>query len=146
MPVVRALISSEPLDLNAAIKHASDPEFGAIAVFVGTVRSSAAVEGNESRSVTALGYEAHPSLAEAKINEIATAAAEKWDVQRVYAVHRTGPCELGEPTVVVACGAPHRGDALDACKWIIDTIKAEVPIWKQEIYADAGESAWVNTP
>jgi molybdopterin synthase catalytic subunit len=146
MPVVRAQISSDPLDLSAAIKHASDPELGAIAVFVGTVRSSAAVDGNESRSVTALSYEAHPSLAEAKINEIANAAAEKWDVHRVYAVHRTGPCELGEPTVVVACGAPHRGDALDACKWIIDTIKAEVPIWKQEIYADAGESAWVNTP
>jgi molybdopterin synthase catalytic subunit len=146
MPAVVARISPNPLDLNAAIRHASDPELGGIAIFIGTVRASAAVPDNTSRSVTFLNYEAHPTLAEAKLAEIAQSAAQKWDVQRVYAEHRTGRCELAEPTVVVACGAPHRGDALEACRWIIDSIKAEVPIWKQEVYADAGQSAWVNTP
>jgi molybdopterin synthase catalytic subunit len=146
MPAVITDISSAALDLNAAIKHASEPELGGIAVFVGTVRSSASVTGNEERAVTSLEYEAHPTLAAEKIREIAVAAAEKWDVRRVYAVHRTGVCELGEPTVVVACGAPHRTDALEACRWIIDSIKDEVPIWKREVYSDSGDSAWVNTP
>jgi molybdopterin synthase catalytic subunit len=146
MAAVLTDISAEPLDLNAAIAHASDPDLGGIAIFVGTVRSSASVATNEDRAVTSLNYEAHPTLATSKLEEIARAAAEKWDIRRVFAVHRTGSCELGEPTVVVACGAPHRGDALEACRWIIDSIKAEVPIWKQEVYADAGDSAWVNTP
>jgi molybdopterin synthase catalytic subunit len=146
MAAVLTDISAEPLDLNAAITYASDPQLGGVALFVGTVRSSASVTTNEDKAVISLNYEAHPTLAKAKLDEIAHAAAEKWDVRRVFAVHRTGPCELAEPTVVVACGAPHRADALEACRWIIDSIKAEVPIWKQEVYADAGDSAWVNTP
>jgi molybdopterin synthase catalytic subunit len=146
MPAVIARVSAEPLEVAAAIKHASHPDLGGIALFIGTVRLSPAVAAKEDRAVTALDYEAHPKLAQAKLDEIAHTAARKWDVQRVFAVHRTGRCELGEPTVVVACGAPHRGDALEACRWIIDTIKVEVPIWKREVYADSGESAWVNTP
>jgi molybdopterin synthase catalytic subunit len=146
MPSVTTRISAEPLDISEAITHASHPELGGMALFIGTVRASAAVAGNEDRAVTSLDYEAHPTLAETKLAEIAHTAAGKWDVRRVFAVHRTGKCELGEPTVVVACGAPHRGEALEACRWIIDTIKAEVPIWKREVYADSGDSAWVNTP
>jgi molybdopterin synthase catalytic subunit len=139
-------ISDAPLDVSRAIGDAASPELGGIAVFVGTVRDSASVAGNEDQSVIRLEYEAHPTLAEAKLRDIAEAAATKWEVGRIVAVHRTGSCELGEPTVVVACGAPHRGDALEACRWIIDTIKAEVPIWKREVYAGAGGSAWVGTP
>jgi molybdopterin synthase catalytic subunit len=70
-------------------------------------------------------------------------AADKWDLRHVLAEHRTGSCELGEPTVVVACSSAHRGDALDACHWIIDELKATVPIWKREIYADGSD--WVGT-
>jgi molybdopterin synthase catalytic subunit len=146
MPAVVTQISADPLDISAAVGHASAPELGAVALFIGTVRASASVGGNEDRSVVSLDYEAHPTLAESKLNEIANKATEKWDVTRIYAVHRTGACELGEATVVVACGAPHRTDALEACRWVIDTIKTEVPIWKREVYADSGESAWVNTP
>jgi molybdopterin synthase catalytic subunit len=146
MAYVSTGISEEPLDVSRAIGDASSPDLGGIAMFIGTVRDSASVGTNKDQSVIRLEYEAHPSLAEARLRDIAEAASHKWSVGRIVAVHRTGRCELGEPTVVVACGAPHRGDALEACRWIIDTIKAEVPIWKREVYAGAGGSAWVGTP
>jgi molybdopterin synthase catalytic subunit len=146
MAEIVARISEEPLDINAAIAAATEDHLGGIAVFIGTVRDSASVDVNATKPVTRLDYEAHPELAHVRLKEIAQDAATKWDVQRVVAIHRTGSCDLGEPTVVVACGSPHRRDALEACRWIIDTIKSEVPIWKREVYADAGGSAWVGTP
>ena len=139
----RTEISGSPLDVAALISEASAPSCGAVASFVGTVRSSASVGGNEDQPVTRLEYDAHPELAPTTIADIASRAAEKWALERVVAVHRTGTCDLGEPTVVIACGAAHRGDALDACRWIIDEVKASVPIWKKEIYADG--SSWVGT-
>ena len=139
---ITTAISPAPLDIAALIAEASDPSCGAVASFVGTVRSSASVGGNEDKPVTRLEYDAHPELAPATLADIAEQAARKWSLERIVAVHRTGTCELGEPTVVIACGAPHRSDALDACRWIIDEVKASVPIWKKEIYADG--SSWVD--
>jgi molybdopterin synthase catalytic subunit len=135
-------ISPEPLDVTGAIADASAPSCGAVASFIGTVRESASVRDNAEKSVTTLEYEAHPTLAPARMDEVAHEAAAKWPLERVVAIHRTGTCELGEPTVVIACGSAHRGDALDACHWMIDEIKATVPIWKKEIYADG--SSWVG--
>ena len=139
-------IVGEPLDISATIGASADPALGGIAVFIGTVRESASVGDNAELHVTRLEYEAHPTLAEERLRAIADEAAAKWDVRRVTALHRTGTCELGEPTVIVVFGAPQSGDALDACRWMIDTIKETVPIWKREIYTEAGGSAWVNTP
>jgi molybdopterin synthase catalytic subunit len=113
-----------------------------VAVFVGTVRESAAVADNSGKPVTRLDYEAHPELAPRRMEEICSQAAAKWELNDVIAVHRTGVCELGEPTVVVVCGAAHRGDALEACRYVIEEIKATVPIWKKEVYADG--SSWVG--
>ena len=135
-------ITPDPLDLSAAIGRVSAPEIGGIGVFLGTVRVSAAVSGNEDKDVVGLEYEAHPELAEPKLTEIVHTAAAKWDLHRVVAHHRIGPCGVGEPTVVIACGAPHRADALEACRYIIDELKATVPIWKREDYADG--SSWVG--
>lgn len=140
--VVAAAVSETPVDVPAAIATVSGPEIGGIGVFVGTVRDRSSVEHNAAKPVIALDYDSHPSLAEQRLREIAEEATKKWDVRRVVAIHRTGSCELGESTVVVACGAPHRGDALEACRWIIDTIKSTVPIWKREAYADG--SSWVG--
>jgi len=140
--MIAVAVSDTPLDVAQAIAVVSGPEVGGIGVFVGTVRDSSAVITNADRAVTALDYDSHPRLAEQRLREIAHEAVGKWDVRRVVAIHRTGHCELGEPTVVVACGAPHRGDSLEACRWIIDTIKATVPIWKREAYADG--SSWVG--
>jgi molybdopterin synthase catalytic subunit len=142
MPDVDIGISGEPLDLAAATSSVADPECGGIAVFVGTVRETAAAGGSEGKRVIRLDYEAHPALAPERLEEIARDACSKWDLRRVVAFHRTGACELGEPTVVVACAAPHRADALEACRWMIDTIKATVPIWKREVYADG--SSWIG--
>jgi molybdopterin synthase catalytic subunit len=139
---IAAEITDGPLDVTAALAEVADPECGGIAVFVGTVRASAAVASNRAKSVIGLEYEAHPTLAPERLEALLEDAARKWELHHVVARHRTGACELGEPTVVVACSAPHRGDALEACRWIIDELKATVPIWKREIYADGSD--WVG--
>jgi molybdopterin synthase catalytic subunit len=135
-------LSTHALDVQALVDDVTDPECGGIGVFIGTVRDSAAATENSGRRVVRLEYEAHESLAGTKLEEIAFEASEKWGLRRVVAMHRTGSCELGEPTVVVACSSPHRAEALEACRFIIDTIKATVPIFKKEIYADG--SSWVG--
>lgn len=142
MTKIHTALSEAALDIPGALASVSGPDCGGIAVFVGTVRNSAAVPGQESKSVVALDYEAHPALAPQRLDDIAWRAAERWDVRRITAIHRTGTCDLGEPTVVVSCGAPHRGEALEACRWLIDELKATVPIWKREIYSDG--SSWVG--
>lgn len=136
-------MTERTLDVAGALDAVSGPEVGGIGIFVGTVRATAAVEANAGKAVTSLDYEAHVPLAEQRLREIAKEAAVKWDLVRITAIHRIGHCELGEATVVVACGAPHRGDALEACRFIIDTLKSTVPIWKREGYADG--SSWVGS-
>ncbi|MFN2490029.1 MAG: molybdenum cofactor biosynthesis protein MoaE [Actinomycetota bacterium] len=142
MTEVTTGISTEPLDVSDALATASAPSCGALGIFVGTVRTSAAVAGNADKPVVRLEYEAHLPLADSRLRSIAEEAASKWDLGRITARHRIGACEVGEPTVVVACAAPHRADALEACRWIIDTIKSTVPIWKLEVYADG--SSWLG--
>jgi molybdopterin synthase catalytic subunit len=136
-------ISGSALDVAGAIASVADETTGATAAFVGTVRAEAAAPGNRDKPVTKLEYEAHTTLAEEKMREIAASAQQRWKLARVTAIHRTGTCELGDPTVVIACSAPHRSEALEACHWIIDEIKQSVPIWKREVYSDG--SAWVES-
>jgi molybdopterin synthase catalytic subunit len=135
-------ITNEPIDVASAIEDVADPRHGGIAVFVGTVRESPSADGAPTGPVIGLEYDAHPRLAAERLEEIAREAAEKWALGKVVAIHRVAACKLGEPTVVIACGAPHRTAALEACRWIIDTIKDTVPIWKRELYADG--SSWVG--
>jgi molybdopterin synthase catalytic subunit len=136
-------ITNEPLDVASAIEDVAAPEHGGTAIFVGTVRDSSSADKGSSVPVTSLEYDAHPRLAAERLEQIAREAADKWALGRVVAIHRVATCKVGEPTVVVACGAPHRAEALEACRWIIDTIKDTVPIWKREVYADG--SSWVGT-
>ena len=140
---LRCDVTETPLDIAAIVAEVSDPSCGGIAIFVGTVRASAAVDENSGRAVVRLDYDAHPQLARQRLEEIGEDARQRFDVRRLVAVHRSGPCPLGEPTVVVACSAPHRGDALDACRFVIDTIKTTVPIWKREVYEDG--TSWVGS-
>ena len=142
MAEIHVSLSVEPLDIGGALAAVASPDCGAIASFIGTVRREAAVEDNADRPVVALEYDAHPEIARRKLEEIAVEASGKWDVAHLVAIHRVGHCDLGEPTVVIACSAPHRADALEACRWVIDELKASVPIWKKEIYEDGG--AWVG--
>jgi molybdopterin synthase catalytic subunit len=135
-----ATLSSEPLDVNAVLSRAADPSCGAIASFLGTVRESGV--SDSTAPVVALEYEAADDLARAALERNCIEAAERYGLARAIAVHRTGRCSLGEPTVIIACSAPHRAEALEACRFVIEAVKAEVPIWKKEIYADS--STWVG--
>ena len=142
MPEVSWSLEESPLDVSAAIAEVSREDCGAVASFVGTVRVTAAASGNESRRVIGLEYEAHAALSEGSFASIAAEACQQWDVRAIAARHRIGRCELGAPTVVVACSAPHREDALSACRYLIDELKARVPIFKKELYEDG--TAWVG--
>lgn len=142
MTRIETSISADPLDVDSAIACAATEAAGGIGVFVGTVRTTPAVEGNAGKRVVALDYEAHPTLADQAIADIAASVARRFDLLTIVARHRSGHCPLGEPTVVVACGAAHRAEALEACRAAIDEIKHGVPIWKKEVYDDG--SAWVG--
>lgn len=141
MAEIKTAITDQPLDVAQAVAEVSSKECGGIGLFVGMVRESPAAP-DAAGAVTALEYEAHPELAEEALRAVAEGAAARWDVRRIVSAHRSGRCATGEPTVVVACSAPHRADALEACRWMIDEIKQQVPIWKREVYADG--SSWVR--
>ena len=112
------------------------PESGGIDVFIGTVRNT-----TKGKKVIKLEFEAYEPMAIAEMEKIAKQAFEKWPVQKVLIHHRTGVLEVGDVPVVIAVSAAHRAAAFDTCRYIIDTLKQTVPIWKKEIFED-GE-IWV---
>lgn len=119
----------EPIDLAGLTP--ANPCDGALCLFVGVVR-----EENEGRRVSYLEYEAYEEMALPLMAEIAAEAHRRWPVTDVRLVHRLGRLEIGEPSVAVAVVSPHRREAFEACRYAIDTLKARVPIWKKEHYAD----------
>jgi len=122
-------------EVRAAV---ADPGAGGLALFAGAVRDT-----DHDRGVTALSYSAHPS-AEAELRRVAEVIAEKFPVLGIAAVHRVGDLEIGDLAVVVAVSCPHRAEAFDACRALIDLLKASVPIWKHQRFAD-GDSEWVGS-
>jgi molybdopterin synthase catalytic subunit len=134
--IVTAL-SEGPLDVVALIKQIWRPDCGAVVTFEGTTRSP-----NEGREVKSLEYEAYEDRALKQLRALAEEAATRFGLGGVVAVHRTGAVPIGHPSVVVACASAHRAEAFDGARWLIDRIKADVAIWKKEIFAD-GE-AWVG--
>jgi len=130
-------ITTEPIGADEAAGFVGDPSAGGTCVFVGTVRDHSA-----AGSVTGLTYEAWEELAAKRLEEIGGEMLEKWPVRKVALLHRTGDLAIGEASVVVACSAPHRAEAFDACRYGIERLKEDVPIWKKEHLAQ-GESHWV---
>jgi molybdopterin synthase catalytic subunit len=131
---LHARLTDVPLSVEAASGFAADPGAGAVVVFTGTVRDSA-----EGRAVAGLTYEAFAERAQPQLQGLAAEVAEKWPpVRAVWLEHRTGALAIGEPSVVVAVSAPHRGEAFEAARYAIDTLKATVAIWKREHWADGG--------
>lgn len=126
-----------PLDLTPLIEAVVAPDRGAVAAFSGLVRNHHA-----GRQVVALSYSAYEPMAEQLCQEIVTEAESRYPV-RVALAHRLGEVGIGEAAVVVAVSAAHRDAAFDAVRWVIDAVKARVPIWKRERYAD-GSEAWVD--
>ena len=130
-------ITADPITAQEAVDFVADPAAGGTAVFLGTVR-----DHSGAGPVTGLTYEAWEELAAKRLEEMAEEMFEKWPVRRVALLHRTGDLAIGEVSVVVACSAPHRSEAFEACRHGIDRLKEDVPIWKKEHLAE-GESRWV---
>ena len=132
-----AEIRDEPLSLDEVRAAVSDPGAGAIVLFVGTVRDQDGGQG-----VVRLSYSAHPSAA-AELHRVAEKVVAEFGVLALAAVHRTGELDIGDLAVVAAVSCPHRGEAFEACRMLIDTLKHEVPIWKRQWFSD-GSSEWVG--
>ena len=130
-------LSAEPLSLEAVVDEVRSEEAGAIATFTGTTRVQ-----SRGRTVLHLDYEAYEEMAEQAMAEIAEELKGRYDLCEIAIHHRTGRVDIGEASVVIAVSAPHRQDALAACKDAIDTLKHQVPLWKKEFY-EGGEE-WIG--
>jgi len=140
VPAVRLVdLRETPLDVAEVVAALDDDASGGLTLFVGRVR-----DHDHGKGVTGLDYSAHPT-ALAKLQEVCDRIAEEYDVQGVAAVHRVGSLDIGDIAVVVATTSSHRGDAFTASRALIDTLKAEVPIWKHQRFGD-GTDEWVGTP
>ena len=138
MDVIRLLgIRDTPLSLDEVLAAVGDHAAGGTTIFVGTVR-----EQDHGKPVSRLSYSAHPS-AEAELRQVAEKVAADFPVTALAAVHRVGDLELGDTAVIVAVAAPHRDEAFRASRRLIDDLKAHVPIWKHQSFAD-GETEWVG--
>ncbi|MDY0910632.1 molybdenum cofactor biosynthesis protein MoaE [Microbacterium sp. CFBP9034] len=139
MPAVRlAAISLEPLDLDAHLDAVDDATAGAVTTFVGRVRDH---DPDAATAVVALEYSAHPD-AEDALRRIAETAAQ--GTAAIVAVsHRVGRLEVGDAAVVIAVAAPHRAEAFEVCRAVIETIKTELPVWKRQVEAD-GTATWLG--
>lgn len=137
--VRRAEVVDAPLSVDAVVGQVSAPEVGGIAVFLGVVRNVDA-----DAAVVSLDYTAHPT-AQAALLDCARKAAAAQEVTAVAVEHRVGHLEVGDLAVVVAVGAVHRQAALEACRQLIDDLKARVPIWKEQQFVD-GRTEWVGLP
>ena len=140
MTGIHVEIRTEPLSVDELLALAADPAAGGTAVFLGTVRDhTPEAPGSQ---VTGLEYEAHPEAA-ALLREVAEKVAADHELITLAAVHRVGPLRVGETAVIVVASAAHRGEAFEACRELIDTLKEQVPIWKREGFSD-GSHTWVG--
>jgi molybdopterin synthase catalytic subunit len=133
-------ISRDPLDrpaIDAIVQSVWHAGAGGIVTFEGVVRNHA-----RGKRVRSLEYDAYPEMAEAEMAKIAAEVERRWQTDHLAMVHRVGKLEIGEVAVVVAVACAHRGEAFEACRYSIDTLKATVPIWKKEIAEDGEE--WVE--
>ncbi|MFC7504340.1 molybdenum cofactor biosynthesis protein MoaE [Nocardioides sp. CPCC 206347] len=139
-PAVRLVaISDQPLSVVEVLDSLDDPTAGGLVLFVGRVR-----DHDHGQGVTGLSYSAHPTALD-RLQAVCDRVAEEYDVTGVAAVHRVGDLAIGDLAVVVATTSGHRGSSFEASRALIDTLKAEVPIWKHQLFAD-GTDEWVGSP
>lgn len=130
---------ADSIDVARAFQFVNDSAAGGVAIFAGLTRAETSADG---QALAALDYEAYSEMAITQMRDLARRAREKWPIIRLAILHRTGRVPLAQPSVVIAVACPHRGEAFEACRWIIDTLKAEVAIWKKEIWT-GGNETWV---
>lgn len=131
------VLTREPLDRNALVAAVANPSVGGIVVFEGVVRDNA-----RGKQVQYLEYDLYPEMAEQQIHTIVAEAKQRWGVEQVAVAHRFGRLEIGEASVIIVVATPHRAEAFEACRYIIDTLKTTVPIWKKEVATNGEE--WVE--
>lgn len=131
-------LGDAPLAVGEAYAFLTTPDAGGVAVFVGTTR-----RWTEGRETERLRYEAYEPMARAELDRLAAEAMERWPVLRCCVLHRLGEVPVAEASVIVGVATAHRGEAFEACRWLVDTLKEHVPIWKREVFAD-GTEEWVR--
>lgn len=133
-------ILPEPLPTADIAAFVHDPAAGGIDVFLGTTRAERSEHGAE---LLALDYEAYGDMAMRQLRSLADRARERWPIIKLALLHRTGHVALGAPSVIIAVSTPHRAEAFEACRFLIEELKRDVAIWKKEVWAD-GAGTWVH--
>ena len=131
-------ITNQPIDLTELVRYVADAEAGAIVPFIGTTRNN-----NEGRKVIALDYDGYPEMAEKELARIGAEAKNKWPICKMAIVHRLGPVQIGDASVIIVVSSAHRDAAFAASRFAIEEIKKTVPIWKKEIFE--GGEVWIGT-
>lgn len=135
---VRARVTPDPIDPAAILELVRSDQDGAVVLFLGVVR-----DHNEGHAVAGMSYESYGPMAQKVLSRIGEEAAARLGTDRLAVVHRVGELDIGEVSVAIAASSPHRAEAFDASRYVIEQIKARLPMWKQEHYV-AGESEWVD--
>ncbi|HYT03291.1 MAG TPA: molybdenum cofactor biosynthesis protein MoaE [Gemmatimonadales bacterium] len=128
----------EPISLDALLAEVSSPACGGTCVFLGTVRN-----GPEEHGVTAIEYSAYEPMVEAEFERLLAAARTRWPDARIAVRHRLGTIPAGEASIAIAAAAPHRAQAFEACRFVIEDVKRRIPVWKKELQVD-GSEVWVD--
>ena len=134
-PVIQ--ITRDALDRDTLLAAVSNPGVGGIVIFEGVVRDNA-----RGKQIRYLEYDVYPEMAIQQIRAILAEAEKRWGVDRIAVAHRIGRIEIGEASVIIVVATPHRAEAFEACRYIIDTLKTTVPIWKKEVTMNGEE--WVE--
>lgn len=134
---MRVEITAEPIRLEDVLADVGAPGDGAVVLFAGVVRNE-----SEGRRVTGIHYEVYRAMAERVLREIAAEAARRLGTDHLTVVHRVGELPVGEVSVAIAMASPHRAQAFDACRFVIEQVKARLPVWKQERFVEGG-ARWV---
>ena len=134
----RVELTHQPIDTMAVVAEVTTPAAGAVVLFLGTTRGI-----TDGRETLTLDYEAYDDMAKKQLQQLADEASQRWPLVKCAIVHRLGNVLPGEASVVVAVSTPHRQDAFEAGKWLIDTLKDSIPVWKRETWAD-GTTEWVH--
>jgi molybdopterin synthase catalytic subunit len=135
---MRTAIVDRPIDAGALLGEVAHHRNGATVLFMGTVR-----EVNDGEAVSGLDYSAYAGMAETELATIVTEASQRWRTTDIVVEHRVGSLALGEESVAIAVAHPHRGEAYEASRYIIEELKKRLPVWKREHYLD-GRSEWVE--
>ena len=131
-------LTHEPIDSAALLQRSQSTEVGAAVLFLGVSRRM-----TRGRETVELTYDAYEEMAKKQLEKLEVEARQRWPLEQCLIVHRLGQVPLGEASVTVAVACPHRREAFEAAQWLIDTLKRQVPIWKQEHWAD-GQTEWVH--